>query len=78
MCGPVPGQNVCTTKVIAPSAPFTSMSDTFTLTQVNTIQQISVVANLLQTWQGDAKEQAMAYLKDVAGLDFWNAPLPQH
>ncbi len=51
-------------------APSTSMSDTSTLTQVDAVQQISVVANLLWTLQGDAKEQAMTYLKDVAGLDF--------
>ncbi len=68
--GSVPGQNICTTKVIAPGAPPTSMSNTSISTQVDAVQQISVVANLLRTLQGDVKEQAMAYLKDVAGLDF--------
>ncbi len=47
MCGPIPGRNVCTTKVIVPGAPSTSMSNTSTSTQVNAVQQISVVANLL-------------------------------
>ncbi len=46
------------------------MSDTSTSTQVDAIQQISAMANLLRTLQGDAKEQAMTYLKDVANLDF--------
>ncbi len=67
---PIPGQNVCTTKVIVLSASFTSMSNTPTSTQINAVQQISVMANLLWTLQRDAKEQAMAYLKNVAGLDF--------
>ncbi len=69
-CGPVSGRNICTIEVIVPGAPSTFMSDTSTSTQVDAVQQISVVTNLLWTLQGNAKEQAMAYLKDVASLDF--------
>ncbi len=70
MHDPVPGWNVCITKVIAPCAPSTSMFNTSTSTQVDAVQQISVMTNLLWTLQGDAKEQAIAYLKDVISLDF--------
>ena len=54
---------------VATSSPSTDTTAPVT-DSTNAIAQISAVANLLRGLQGEDKEQAVACLRDVAGLDF--------
>lgn len=54
---------------VATSSPSTDTAAPVT-DSTNAIAQISAVANLLRGLQGEDKEQAVACLRDVAGLDF--------
>lgn len=67
----VPSRTIRTADTsVAPAAIPTSSSDTAPASSADAIQQISNAANLLRSLQGDEKAQALAFLKDVAGLDF--------
>lgn len=48
----------------------TSPANTTPASSADAVQQISNMAAMLRGLQGDDKAQALAYLKDVAGLDF--------
>lgn len=67
---PTPSRTIRAADTSAVNTAVPTSSDTVPASSADAIQQISNAANLLRGLQGDDKAQALAFLKDVAGLDF--------